>query len=288
MAPLYSARLPLHLMCVFALAAVLAGLLFGSFLNVCIARLPRHESVAWPGSHCPRCGAAIRPWDNIPLLSYVLLRGRCRACRARISVRYPLVEAGLAALWAGCLVRFGAAAAAMEAAVLCFLLLGLLAMDAETLLLPDVFTVTGILVGLLQPLHPNGGLATNLRLGAGATIALPDWGPWRAGFYGAAFGAFLLQLVAASYKAVRGREGMGRGDIKLAALLGAWLGLGGFLLTLVIGTGLGAIVGLGALAARGRAAAALRLPFGSFLCAAGLLVLFRGREMLTWYFHFWR
>ncbi len=267
---------------------VLAGLLFGSFLNVCIARLPRHESIAWPGSHCPRCGTPIRAWDNIPLVSYALLRGRCRACRARISLRYPLIEAGLAALWTGCFHRFGATATAIEAAALCFLLLGLLAMDAETLLLPDTFTVTGVLLGLIQPLHAGGGLATNLRLGAGAPIMLPDWGPWLASFYGAAFGGITLQLVAGSYKALRGREGMGQGDIKLAALLGAWLGFGGFLLTLVLGTAVGACIGVGALLAKGRAAAALRLPFGSFLCAAGLVVLFRGREMLTWYFHFWR
>lgn len=272
----------------FVLAAICAGLLFGSFLNVCIARLPRHLSVVRPGSRCPRCGAPVRPWDNIPLLSYALLRGRCRGCGGRISPRYPLVEAALAALWAGCALRFGLGAAALEAALACFLLLGLLVMDAETLLLPNTFTLPGAALGLGQALLPGGGLAAALRLGSGAPVPLPSWKPWVGSLLGAGLGAGLLWLVRGSYKAIRRREGMGLGDVKLEALLGAWLGVGGGLLALLLGVGLGAIVGAGALAVRGKAAAALQLPFGSFLCAAGLLVLFRGREVLTWYFHFFR
>lgn len=280
------APLPYTRGCVFVFAAICAGLLFGSFLNVCIARLPRRQSVVRPGSHCPRCGAPIRPWNNVPLLSYGLLRGRCRACGAGISARYPLVEASLAALWAGCALRFGPGLPALEASLACFLLLGLLAMDAETLLLPNAFTLPGAALGVCQALLPGGGLAAALHLGAGAPVPLPAPKPWINSLLGALLGAGLLWLVRASYRAIRGREGMGLGDVKLAALLGAWLGVGGSLLALFGGVILGAAAGAAMLAGRGKKAAALQLPFGSFLCAAGLGVVLRGREMLTWYFHF--
>ncbi len=117
-------------------AALVSGLLLGSFLNVCIARLPSHRSIAWPGSHCPRCGAAIRPLDNIPLLSFALLRGRCRSCGKPIALRYPLIEAALPLLFIAAAARFPSDGAALEAGAFLFRLLGLFCMDAETLLLP--------------------------------------------------------------------------------------------------------------------------------------------------------
>ncbi len=270
------------------LAAILAGLLLGSFLNVCIARLPRHLSIAWPGSHCPLCGAAIRPFDNVPVLSFVLLRGRCRSCRGRISPRYPLVETGLAALFGACALRFAAPWAFAEAAALSFLLLGLLVTDWETLLLPDSLTLSGAGLGLAQAFAPGGGLAAELRLGAAMPFTLPLWPAWAGSVLGAALGAGLLLAVRAGYRLARKRDGMGLGDIKLAALLGAWMGAAGVLLTLALGIGLGALAGVTVLLRGCRGAGTMQLPFGSFLCAAGMVVLFGGRAILTWYFHFWR
>ncbi len=267
--------------------AAVAGLLLGSFLNVCIARLPQHRSIVWPGSHCPRCGAAIRAFDNIPLISYGLLRGRCRSCGEPISPRYPLVELGLAALFVACAVRFPAPLVAGEAAALCFLLLGLFWMDAETLLLPDSFTLPGAVLGLVQALLPGGGLPVALHLGETTPLPLSGWPPVVSSFLGAVLGAAFLWFMRASYRLARKREGMGLGDVKLAMLVGAWLGVTGVGLTLVLGILLGAVAGVGVLLFRGGNAGALRMPFGSFLCAAGLLVLLRGREMLAWYFHFW-
>ncbi len=279
----------LHSVGVILAFAIVAGLLLGSFLNVCIARLPQHRSIAWPGSHCPLCKAAIQPIDNIPLLSFLLLRGRCRACRARISWRYPLVEAGLAVLFAFAAVRFGQQPVALiEAAMLSFFLLGLLFMDWETFRLPDSFTLPGAVLGLAQSLLPGGGLIPSLRLARAAPMALPHWAPIISSLAGALGGAGLLLMIRQLYRLLRRREGMGLGDIKLAALLGAWLGVAGAGLSLMLAVLLGATAGL-LLIARGRqSTATLRLPFGTFLCVSGLLTLFLGEPVLTWYFSFWR
>ncbi len=270
-----------------AAVAVAAGLLLGSFLNVCIVRLPRHQSIVWPGSHCPRCAAPIRPFDNVPVLSYSLLRGRCRDCRGWISPQYPLVEVGLAGLFVLCSGLFRSLPYTLEACALCFLLLGLLVMDAKTFLLPDAFTLPGAAMGLLQAGLPGGGLAGSLRLADHAPFPVPQWPPFVGSVAGAALGAGFLLLLRAAYKALRKREGMGLGDVKLAALVGAWLGVAGVALTLVLGVFLGALAGAAlALSAR-KDPGSLRLPFGTFLCAAGLLTIFVGRAILTWYFHFW-
>ncbi len=269
-----------------AVAATAAGLLLGSFLNVCIARLPGHRSIAWPGSHCPRCTAPIRPWDNVPLLSFALLRGRCRDCGERISLRYPLVEAGLAGLFLASAARFHEPRNLVEAAALCFLLLGLLVMDAETLLLPDSFTLPGLALGLLSTIVPGGGLPAVLRLTADAPFPLPHWPGWLAGLLGALGGAGALLLVRWLYWLARRREGMGLGDVKLAAMLGAWIGPAGVALSMVLGVLLAALAGLVLL--RKGLSGRTRLPLGSFLCAAALLTLFTGRSILTWYFSFWR
>ena len=270
----------------FSAAAIAAGLLLGSFLNVCIARLPRHRSIVWPGSHCPRCSAPIRPWDNLPLVSYGLLRGRCRDCGGRIPIRYPLVEAGLAALFLAAAACFPSPVVLAEAATLCFLLLGLLAMDAETFLLPDSFTLPGLGLGLGQTLLPGGGLAAALRLGSHAPFAAPQWAPWVWSLLGAAGAAGVLLAIRWTYWLVRRREGMGLGDVKLAAMLGAWLGVAGAALSLVLAVLVAGLAGL-VLLRRGERAVG-KLPFGSFLCGAALISLFAGEGILTWYFSFWR
>jgi len=269
--------------------AIAAGLLLGSFLNVCIARLPQHRSIAWPGSNCPNCQTPIRPVDNIPLLSFLLLRGRCRACQARISWRYPLVEAGLAALFACVAVHFGDQPQALiEAAVLCFFLLGLLLMDWEAFRLPDSFTLPGAALGIGQSLLPDGGLLHAVGLTQAAPVALPHWLPVISSLAGALGGAGLLMLVRWLYWLLRHREGMGLGDVKLAALLGAWLGVAGVALSLMLGVLLGAFTGLLMIARRRHAAGTARLPLGTFLCVGGLLTLFLGPSIFMWYFSFWR
>jgi leader peptidase (prepilin peptidase)/N-methyltransferase len=274
-----------------ALAAAGAGLLLGSFLNVCIARLPHHRSIVRPGSHCPHCKTHLRPWHNIPLLSYAVLRGRCHSCRRRISLRYPLVEAALAGLFLLCVGTMPGIVPAVDAAALCFLLLGLLVMDAETLRLPDAFTLPGIALGLAQSLLPGGGLVPALDLTRNAPFSVPAWphifSSLGSSLMGALLAAGLLYGIRALYFLVRRREGMGMGDIKLAAMLGAWLGIAGAGLSLMLGILLAALWGL-TMARRLRGGlGTARLALGAFLCAGGLLTLFFGGGILKWYFHFW-
>jgi leader peptidase (prepilin peptidase)/N-methyltransferase len=191
-----------------ALSAAVFGLAFGSFLNVCISRLPRHESIVRPRSHCPRCGAMIRSGDNIPILSWILLRGRCRHCRQPIAWRYPAVELATAALFLLSELRFGLTVTGIGMAILSFLLLGLAVMDAETMRLPDAFTLPGIALGILySTLLPADHL--------GHAIASILW---------AASAALLLLLLRRLYFVIRHQEGLGLGEVDLLAMIAAWLG----------------------------------------------------------------
>ena len=247
----------------FALAIAAAyGLVLGSFLNVVIHRLPREMSLLRPRSHCPACGATGRWYDNVPVLSYVALRGRCRACRAPISPRYPLVELAAGALAVACLARFGLTLAGAEAAVLVLLLLPLALIDFEHHLLPDALTIPGLVAGLAFSAF--GGLV-----------------PLAESALGAAVGGALPYLVIVAYRVLRGAEGMGLGDVKLLAMVGAFLGWQGVLLTLGLGSCVGAAVGL-ALMALGRARRDTELPFGVFLSLAAAAVLFFGPGMVYW------
>jgi leader peptidase (prepilin peptidase) / N-methyltransferase len=252
----------------------LLGLAFGSFLNVCIARLPRHESIAHPPSHCPRCGEPIRAGDNIPLLSYLILRGRCRSCHGSISWRYPGVEFANAALWLACFLQFGATLQTAATAVLCFLALGLAVMDAETLLLPDAFTLPGIFLGMLWcAANTSGGWEPGLRA-AGMSLL------W------AVAAAALILAIRAAYRLVRRREGMGLGDAKLFAMLAAWLGPENAVLVFFAAVVVGALYGIFALA-RGRGAGS-KVPLGSFLCLAAIYAVFAGPQTIAWYLGFFR
>jgi len=232
------------------------GLVFGSFLNVVVYRLPRGMSLLRPRSHCPACGALVRWFDNIPLLSFLLLLGRCRACRARISVRYPVVELACGALAAAVAARFGLTVVGAEAMLLVMLLLPLAFIDLEHHLLPDVLTLPGIAIGLAAS-------------AAGGLVGFAD------ALVGAAAGAVLPYAVIVVYRRLRGVEGMGLGDVKLLAMVGAFLGWRGMLLTLGLGATAGAVVGL-ALIASGRGRRDTELPFGTFLAGAAAVVLFAG------------
>ncbi len=270
-----------------AAAAIVSGLLLGSFLNVCIARLPLHRSIAWPGSQCPHCHAPIRPWDNIPILSFLLLRGRCRDCREPISLRYLFVEAMLPLLFLAAASRFAPEFAVVEAAGLLFLLLGLFWMDAETLLLPDSVTLPGAALGLLQTLLPGHGLARELNFARLLPMTSLHVQATFAASLAAAGAASALLLTAGAYRLLRRRSGLGMGDVKLAAMLGTWLGGVGTLTALTVGVLLAAAAGLLLLLRGGRGSLQLRIPLGSFLCAGAALTLFFGDPLLKWYFSFY-
>lgn len=249
---------------------VILGLVFGSFLNVCIARLPLHESIVRPRSRCPRCGASIAPRDNVPVLSYLLLGARCRACHMPIAWRYPAIELVNAALWVLCWLRYGFSLQALGMAVLSFLLLGLAAMDAETLRLPDAFTIPGLVVGIVY----SGAICRQWARCAFLSLA------WAVTFGG------LLLAVAGAYWLLRRRQGMGIGDAKLMAMVAAWLGPGPALLTLFLGTVAAAIYGVGLSAAQRRLNTTVALPFGSFLCGAAICAAFYAQPIIHWYLTF--
>jgi leader peptidase (prepilin peptidase)/N-methyltransferase len=316
----------------FELVGFLLGLLFGSFLNVCISRLPEHESIVTPRSRCMACGHTIRWYDNVPILSWLVLRGRCRDCKAGISWRYPAVELAVG-VWfallaedAGFLLRVRAWTGTMPIprgwhpshpdlmaavfatalvslvglAVLGFLLIGLMVMDWQTQRLPDAFTLTGIAIGFVLTcvqaffLAPGEGDITlnpthQLRLSspgsfvAQGNVFMTGAEAMVLGRIAAIAGAALLLLtVRWIYKAVRKRDGMGLGDVKLLAMIAAFLGFGESLLALFAGVMAASAYGV-ALLARGRARAESKLPLGSFLAAGGLVAAIFGRPIVDWY-----
>lgn len=256
--------------------AALVGLACGSYLNVLVHRLPRGTSTVSTRSRCPWCGAQIRAVDNIPLVSFLALRGRCRQCGAPIGLRYPLVEAGTALLLIACFARFGATLAAVLAAVLAFLLLGLALIDADHLLLPDKLTFAGMAAALLP--HAVGAVWI-VRGREPPVFALASFTDALVGLLG---GAGLLFLVAEAWLALRGEEGMGLGDAKMLGMIGAFLGWKGALLTLVLACFSGLLVALALLARRG-ASWKLRLPFGVFLALGGAAALFLGPGLVDRY-----
>jgi leader peptidase (prepilin peptidase) / N-methyltransferase len=245
----------------------LLGLCLGSFLNVVIYRLPLDLSLLRPGSRCPRCSTPIAPYDNIPVLSYILLGGRCRSCHAGISMRYPAVEiAG-----AGCvLVSALASPDALSTAVRAFFLLAMLAVtliDLDHRIIPDEISLSGVVLGLLS--SPAIGV------------------PRLDGLIGAVVGAGALLGVALGYRAIRKVAGMGMGDVKLAAMLGAFLGWKGVFLTILLGSLLGSVLGLALLANR-RATGRTALPYGTFLAPAAGVVLLAGPRIWAWYLGLFR
>lgn len=251
------------------LHALLVGLVVGSFANVCIHRLPLGLSVARPRSRCPRCQAPIRALDNVPVLSYLLLRARCRHCRAPISPRYPAVELVNGLAYMAVAARWGASPVAVVYMVFITALLVLTLIDLDHQILPDVITLPGMAFGITA-----SGAAT-----------LFDWPGlphvWTS--LGSAVGGYLVfWLVAKSYARVRKEEGLGQGDWKMAAMLGALLGWQKLLLTVLLASVVGTVVGLALMAFAGRNAK-YALPLGTFLGVAGIAVVFTGDVLLAWY-----
>ena len=245
----------------FEVTALLLGLVVGSFANVCIHRLPLGQSIVSPPSRCPGCQALIRPRDNVPVLGWILLRGRCRSCRAPISVRYPLVEAANGLLWLGLAVLRGPSRQTLVSMILVTALLILSLIDLDHMLLPNAITLPGIGLGLLASFLPGSPLR-----------------PLEAA--GAAVGGYLaFALVWWVWKKLRGLDALGQGDWKLAAMLGACLGWQKMLLTVFLACLVGAVVGVLLLRRKGSD----KLPLGTFLGAAGILVVFVGDPLLRWY-----
>ena len=239
------------------------GLVIGSFLNVCIHRLPSSQSIVHPRSRCPQCGHLIRVYDNIPVLSYLLLRGRCRDCGARISLRYPVVELLSGAFAAMALARFGLGwqALLMYALIAAFLVITFIDLDHR--IIPDVITLPGIPIGLAASFGP--GMISPLE-----------------SLVGILAGGGSLFLVAWGYQLVTQREGMGGGDIKLLAMIGAFIGWKGVLLTIFIASLTGTLAGM-ALIFRRRGDMKLAVPFGPFLAVGAIAYLFMGPELMSWY-----
>ncbi|QHN03332.1 prepilin peptidase [Granulicella sp. WH15] len=293
---------------IFELAGFLVGLLFGSFLNVCISRVPEGLSVVSPRSRCPQCGAGIRWFDNLPLVSWVLLRARCRDCGKAIPWRYPAVELAVG-VWFAVVVRQLAVAAVTTPgeyidvigfAVLGFLLIGLIVIDWQTLRLPDEFTLLGVAMGLflvcsqaifLGPGEDQIVLNTShqLRLSSPGSFAARGnvflTGPEALifGRIAAVVGAALLLLMVRwIYRALRKQDGLGLGDVKMLAMIAAFLGFWPTMVALFVGVLCAALYGT-VLMLRGRAHGLTKLPLGSFLGIGGLVAALWGDRVVEWY-----
>jgi leader peptidase (prepilin peptidase)/N-methyltransferase len=238
------------------------GLVIGSFLNVCIYRLPRHESVAWPGSHCTSCDRALSWYENIPVVSWTVLRGRCRTCHARISMQYPIVEAVTGALFLAAYYAFGLTPLLPVRLLLACTMIVLFAIDLEHQILPNTITIPGIVIGFAL------------------SVFLPPG--WRSSLAGLLVGGLFPFLIAEVYARVRGREGMGMGDFKMLAMVGAFLGWPLAWLTLILACVLGIVIGGGALLIS-RRGLATRIPFGTFIAVAALVCAYAGGAVLRIY-----
>src|SRR5579864_1501141 len=283
------------------------GLVIGSFLNVCITRIPEEVSIVAPGSRCPRCGTPIKWYDNVPVLGWVWLGAKCRSCGLPISGMYPLVELATGLLFVACYAEFGLTQTMVKWLFFTCLLIVLTITDLRVRLLPDLVNWPGFAAGLFfsAAVPPDDGTASWLGWGVFHRALPPRALGFLDGLLGAAFGSFLLWAVAAVYKRVRGREGMGMGDVKMMALVGAFLGVRGAFLTILLGTLLGTLVGISIIVAlyaagwqkklaerasrRGLGsvkalqwtiASQYQLPLGTFLGIAAVLVVYFEAELL--------
>jgi leader peptidase (prepilin peptidase)/N-methyltransferase len=267
-----------------AILAGIFGLLIGSFLNVCIYRWPRDLSVVKPRSFCPGCSAPIAWYDNIPVLSYLWLRGKCHHCSAPISWRYPVVEALTGITFFAIAATYGFTVEALRDATFVAILLALIFSDLETRLLPDELTIGGLLIGLtfawITPVP--AGLARWLVNLCGLSMPAPAISFCEA-LLGALIPSGALWLTGVLYQKVRGQEGLGFGDVKMLAAMGAFLGLSGTLFALLSGSLVGSVGGLAFIRMAHKQASQYELPFGLFLGFGGLLAITLGSPLLHWY-----
>ena len=243
----------------------LLGLMLGSFMNVCIYRLPRGLSPVRPRSGCPNCGHMLAWYENVPVVSYLVLRGRCRKCRVAISPMYPIIEAITGAVFLAAYLWYGPSALLIVRLAFAWAMIALFVIDYQHQILPNVITIPGIVIGILS----------NILAGPG----------WIASIIGAAVGAGSLYAIAEIYYRVRHEEGLGMGDVKMLGMIGAFLGWKLVLLTLVISSFLGSIVGVFVLVSR-KESLKYAMPFGTFLAVGALVASVAGDAILDWYLGF--
>jgi len=247
------------------LISIIFGALVGSFLNVCIFRLPNEESIIWPGSHCPHCKNAIKFYDNIPVVSYFLLRGKCRYCKGSISLQYPLVEGITALSSLFLIIKFGPSLSYLFYFAFVAALIVITVIDLYHQIIPDVISLPGIGMGLL------------------ASLLIPQI-TFSNSLIGVLLGGGSLFIVATFYQWLFKREGMGGGDIKLLAMIGAFLGWKAVLLTILLSSLIGSVTGILMMVVKGKDFK-YAIPFGPFLSLGAVISLFYGEEIVRWYLY---
>jgi leader peptidase (prepilin peptidase)/N-methyltransferase len=255
----------MELLGMLTLISIIFGALVGSFLNVCIVRLPKEESIITPGSHCPHCKKAIKFYDNVPLVSYLLLNGKCRYCKKTISFQYPLVEGITALSSLSLFMRFGPSLSYLIYFVFVAALIVITVIDLYHQIIPDVISLPGIGVGLLASL-------------IFSHIAFLD------SLIGVILGGGSLFLVATLYQWFFKREGMGGGDVKLLAMIGAFLGWKAVILTILLSSLIGSIIGIIIMVLKGKDFK-YAIPFGPFLSLGAVIALFFGNHLINWYLY---
>ena len=245
--------------------ACLFGLALGSFLNVVIYRLPLKQSIVYPPSTCPHCKERIRVYDNLPLISYLLLLGRCRQCRHPISPQYPLVEAVTGIFSLALFLKLGASLEYVFFLLFGAALVAIAFIDLHHKIIPDALSLPGIVAGFAFSLIPSSPLS------------------WMDSLIGIIGGGGFLLLVGIAFEKITGREGMGMGDVKMLAMIGAWMGWRSLLFIILLSSLAGSLIG-GAMLVLSRQGARARIPFGPFLALGTLFYLFFGNELVQWYF----
>ena len=264
------------------------GAIIGSFLNVVIHRLPREQSIVLPSSKCPHCRVAIKPYDNVPVISYLVLRGRCRSCGAPISPRYPAVEALTGLVFAAITWHEGLSFALGFDLALAASIIALVFIDAEHMILPNAITYPGILFSLIArtvvPYLAGPGHFDDLPQ---LVNLLPHWPIWSVSLLGAVIGSLagggFLWSMGFAWEKLRGVEAMGFGDVKMMLMVGAFLGWRLTLLTILIGALTGSIGGIAVMYRRGKRNLQMMLPFGIFLGIGSILSMLFGSQIISWY-----
>jgi leader peptidase (prepilin peptidase)/N-methyltransferase len=249
------------------LFVVALGLVVGSFLNVCIFRLPRGESVAWPGSHCTTCQRDLAWYENIPVLAWLVLRGRCRTCQTSISVMYPVVEAVTGLLFGACYLWYGPTALGVVRTLFGCAMVVLFVIDLQHRILPNAITVPGTVIGVVLSVFLPPGLTASL--------------------IGVLVGGGVPFAIAEAYYRIRGVDGLGMGDVKMLAMIGAFLGWKLALVTLILASLAGAMVG-GVMLATRRGTMQAALPFGTFLAVGAAVAAVAGDSLIAWYAAFYQ
>ena len=248
---------------IFYIFAFIFGAVVGSFLNVCICRLPKNESIVFPPSHCPTCDYRIPWYDNVPIISYLILRGKCRSCKARISIQYPLVELVTALLTLFLFMRFGPTFVFLVLFLFCSAMVVVTFIDLEHQIIPDVISLPGIVAGFIF------------------SFFIPQIG-WLNSLIGIVVGGGSLWLVASGYELLTKKEGMGGGDIKLLAMMGAFFGWKAIPFIIFVSSLVGSVIGVTVMLIR-KKDAKLAIPFGPFLALGAVLYIFFGSQLIHLY-----